>query len=247
MKRTIFLPIFLALFTVISCEKTEPQIVEEDLQGFDVQMQKEHQAIIERLSKAQDLKTELRKINEEHGRFVDEKGDVYLNIEAYREIESARKNPNQRAPTYYNSWYNPDSDGIGLVWYFDNGSYHYFASIGTSEAFLTLPSGWDLCSEYNQYFLQLSKNPNPGGSCTTNCCRNVYGRFYSGITILDEDRFSYLMTNPGVADYWYARIRNAPGVTPFRRSDYVRNGYGCGNGVGCQAGNCPGPLCGYFD
>jgi hypothetical protein len=255
MKRTIFLPIiclmaFMALFSITSCDK--PGIVEEDLNGFDVQnpVFEQNRIIFERIKSSVDTKAEIRKINEEAGRYVDEKGDVYFNEEDFKKIESARSTPNARSATIYNSWYGPSNDGIVVVSYWDNGAYHHFATLQSGEAFLTCPSAWTLCNSYNQYLLQGFDLYQ--GYCVTgtpDCCRDVYGRFWDGTTMKDNDRFSFDMNHNDGADWWEARIRNSLATGWFPGRGYVENLGGCGYGFNnqCQAGNCPGPVCGFYE
>lgn len=248
MKAKIIFSIALIALLFTSCQKEAPS-VEEDLTAWDgpSELSDEYRTIMDRIAKAEDPKSEIRKINQEFGRYVDDKGDVYFNEEQFMEIESVRNNPNARTTTYYNSWYDPEDDGIGLVTYWDNGSFHWLGVLDNSEVFVTLPTNWDLCGSYNEYFISMALNPSDGSSCTSNCCRDLFGRFYANSNILDQDRWSYELVNPGNPDYFGARIRNAHVSPPFRQSDYVLKLGSCGFDNQCQAGNCPGPVCGWYE
>jgi len=183
-----------------------------------------------------DPEASISEINLSVGRYLDESGDVYLNQADYEMIEKARANPSSRATTIYNSWYNPNYDGLVFVWYWDNGSWHYFAGLQQSEAFLTCPSNWDQCSDYNRYFIQGDYLYT--SSCGSNCCRDVYGRFWTNTIIKDQDKWSFDVNYSDGADWWEARIRDSQYTGPccFNVRQYVLNGDCSGGNTGAQCG-----------
>jgi len=228
----------LVALLLTSCDKENEAVANQ--KKLPPELDQLSSEIFNRISNASDQTAEIKKINEEFGRYVAEDGSVYLNKEDFNLIEESR-NSKERAITVYNSWYNPSNDAVATVWYWDNGSYHVLAWLQSSEVFLTCPSNYTLCNGYNQYLVSIG----PQQNCSSNCCRDVYGRHWIGQTIKDQDRFSALMTQQGVADWWEARIYDSvySGPCCFNVRQYVLNGNGCGYGLGYG----PGPQCGFYE
>lgn len=260
MKQKFFLPImaaltFAALFTVISCEKQTP-IVEEDLNGFDQSTDQNievvdvtktpldadllalHNSLIERYNNAPDKKAEIRKINEEAGRYYDEEtGNYYFSQKDYIDIV---RNPNARVNPIYNEIYSLPGIAVSLVYYYDSG-WKYLSWLDNSSVFVNCPSGFQLCSgnaKYNRYLILVGQRTYeqdcPSGQT---CCQEVRATFWDGSTKKDCDSWTADVTIPGVNDYWQFRMMDEiySGPCCFNVRSYVKNG-DCNNangGAGC--------------
>lgn len=234
--------VIMLMLGFLACDKQN--IVEEDLNGFDVQVLrngiKTEKEIIEvtetvnkRIRESTDPKNEIRKLNESIGRYVDEKGDIYLNTSQYKEIQSSRNNA--RSAIDYNEWHVGPTGAIwnATVWYWDNGSYHVLAWLENSSAFVTCPTGWSLCSTYNGYFVQMG-NITQSNCSPAPCCGDVVARMWNGSTLKDEDTWHGEYTLHGTNDSWYARIKDYTPSGLYKKEFQVLNG-GC-NGSG--SANC---------